>query len=157
MGMSLIPDSLYSFEAALHVNQILALAKDEHDILAAFTLSVPETVTMHLLYLNWSGTDTIHAVRWTPGYSEQELPLPTTDYALHACPALQAFVSNSLSQRDPILFVEEAPTIFPVLPASLTGTQSLAILRLSGRAYAAQTVSVPHTLLCIAWPIAHRF
>jgi signal transduction histidine kinase len=70
---------------------------------------------------------------------------------------MQALVSHSLSQRDPISFVEDAPTAFPVLPASLTGMQSLTILRLSGRAYAAQPVSTPHTLLCIAWPVTHFF
>ncbi|MHB8626821.1 MAG: sensor histidine kinase [Aggregatilineales bacterium] len=153
----MIPDQLYCADAALHVNQTLALANTEQEVLAAFSLNLPESVKVQLLYLNWSEREDTLTARWTASYPDHGLPPSTTDCDLRTSPALLDFVTVSLIQRDPIWFAEDVSATLPMLPTSLTGVKGLVMLRLSGRAHVTQEAPYPHALLCIAWPTSHVF
>ncbi|MHB8626501.1 MAG: sensor histidine kinase [Aggregatilineales bacterium] len=135
----------------------MALAITERDVLAAFSLNLPESVMIQLLYLNWSEREDGLTIRLAASYPDHSSPPSTTDCDPRTSPALLDFVTVSLLQRDPIWFAEDVRSVLSILPPLLTEAHSLIVLRLSGRAYVTQEAPYPHALLCIGWPTPHPF
>jgi len=151
-------DLQFGVDAALHLSHLLALAGNEYDMLAAFSLNVAESARLFLLYLDFPADNSAFKVTLAASYPDRHLVPAATGCDLLMRSDLTDLVTISLSQHDPILFSEDIANICPDLTSFFNQkVQSVLVLRLSGKATAMQEDMRAHALLCMVWPTHHTF